>query len=266
MQYVAFLSEELKSPGGVMNYVSAARTWVRLMGGGTLAFDTYPVSLVKRGVTRGSRHVPRPAPPLSVKDIKKVINYLRAAGPNARVLIVAILLAFQSLLRQGNLLTNISNLDPRHTLLTRDVEACRDRIRLHIRSHKSSRGQRDSFTLALPKIPGSECCPLRAWLRYRRTTHTRSDQPALVLPSGLPLTAPTLTAALRLALSATGHPAPYSITLHSLRRGGAQACAQAGASVDQVKELGAWRSSTVHVYVHKREFGAASLALSSLFG
>lgn len=266
MQYVAFLNGELKSPGAVMNYVSAARTWVRLMGGGTTPFDTYPVALVKRGVGRGSLHVPRPAPPLTVSHIKSVIRYFRSAGPNARVLIVAIILAFQSLLRQGNLLTSISNYDPRHTLMAGDVEARADGLRILVRSHKASRGRRDIFTVALPRIPGSNCCPVKAWRRYRQHTRLQRDRPALLMPCGSPLTAPTLTAAMRLALSASGHPAPHSITLHSLRRGGAQACARAGATIQQVQELGAWRSSAVHSYVPKRDFGAASLALSSLFG
>ena len=49
----------------------------------------------------------------------------------------------------------------------------------------------------------------------------------------------------RLTLFVAGHQAPAAITFHSLRRGGAQACASRGSSIDDIMQLGSWKSNAV---------------------
>ena len=44
----------------------------------------------------------------------------------------------------------------------------------------------------MPFLPKSNCCPLRAWIRYPRGINPVNETPAFLLPSGAPLTAPTL--------------------------------------------------------------------------
>ena len=63
------------------------------------------------------------------------------------------------------------------------------------------------------------------------------------------LGAPTLLGALRIALNHLGIPEAQSYTLHSLRRGGAQALAKVGRSLQEIMDLGSCSSSVVHVYV-----------------
>ena len=56
---------------------------------------------------------------------------------------------------------------------------------------------------------------------------------------------------LRIALSMEGHPNPGVITLHTFRRGGAQACTQRGAPITDINDLDHWLSVAIHTYVPK---------------
>ena len=75
MGYIALLSNEFKSPGAVLNYLSGARTWVLMLGGSAAGFDTYSVSLVKRDVSRSADFSPSRALPLSAKDIMNISSF-----------------------------------------------------------------------------------------------------------------------------------------------------------------------------------------------
>lgn len=263
MSFIASLTITLRSPSAIYNYLSGARTWVSLMGGRTAAFDTYPVSVVKRGVARSSLHVPRQAPPLTVELLDLIVKYFRSSGRSAKVLSAALLLGFFTLLRQGNLLVTGRSYDPGHTIKAADVVDTGSHLQVHVRSTKTTRSAADAFTIIVHPLPGARCCPVRAWREYKSTTPTPPTGPAFLITDGTPLTAPTLTKALRAALASVHHPAPGSFTLHSVRRGGAQACARAGARLDDVRQLGNWRSGAVYTYVPREAFTAATQALST---
>ena len=55
----------------------------------------------------------------------------------------------------------------------------------------------------------------------------------------------TLVRAMRTALTLSNHSSPHLVSLHRLRSGGAQASAQAGASLDAMRAVGRWRSRAV---------------------
>lgn len=263
MAFIAAINTELRSPSAVYNYISGARTWVRLMGGAPAAFDTYPVSVVKRGVARSSQHVPRQAPPLTLELLDNVLHFFRSAGPDARVLIAATLMGYFTLLRQGNLLVTGRSYDPGHTIQGYDVDDTGSTLQVRIRSSKTVKSRADEFTISIPQLSDPRYCPVRAWRKYQASTPTTPSAPAFLKPDGTPLSAVTLTAALRAALASTRHPDPTAFTLHSIRRGGAQACASAGAPIDDVRQLGNWRSEAVHDYVPRAAFTIATQALST---
>lgn len=266
LAYLLQLNESLASPGAVMNYLSGARTWVRMMGGDTEAFDSYPVSLMKRGVQRLSTHKVTQAPPLSVSDLRSAVMFLSSAGPSARVLIAALLIGYTTLLRQGNLLASIAPSDPGHALKTRDITSTPAGLTVTVWSTKTRWRPGQGYTVLLPPIPLSFLCPVVAWARYVAHARPRPLGPAFATPDGAPLQAATLTAALRMALAASGVPHPSAYTLHSLRRGGAQACAAGGAQLVDIMELGAWSSRAVHTYVPKNHITSGPETLAKLIG
>ena len=249
-----------------MNYLSGARTWVLMSGGKTAQFDTYQVSLMKKGVIRSSQHTTRQAPPLTPSQLKATITYLRAAGPSAQVLTTALLIGYYTLLRQGNLLYSEARDDPGHTLLARDVHITENGLIVTVWSTKTRWKPSQSYKVLVPAIPGSPYCPVTAWSTYTALQRPPADGPAFLLRGGGPLLAPTLLAALRLALTVAGTCHAHSYMLHSLRRGGAQACAHSGDSLHDIMELGSWTSSAVHTYVPKELIKTGPQTLAKLFG
>lgn len=68
--------------------------------------------------------------------------------------------------------------------------------------------------------------------------------PAFMINSITPLTARPLVNFIRLALQAAGEPLFNRISLHSKRRGAAQAAEKAGADRDALKAHGTWATDT----------------------
>ena len=247
LSYLLHLKETLSSPGAALNYLSGAKSWVLLDGGDPAPFDSYATSLMKRGVRRTSSHVPRPAPPLTTATITRVVAYLRQSGPPALVLVASLLVGFASLLRQGNLLGAVGTSG--HALRRCDVARAVGGLRLTVRSTKTRWRTTPPFAIWIPVDADPGRCPVVAWDSYTSAYSPTPSGPAFVLPSGGPLLPATLVTALRLALAHLDVPDAQEYTLHSLRRGGAQACAAAGCSLTHIKDLGAWTSSAVQSYV-----------------
>ena len=249
LQYLLHLSDRMKAPGTALNYLSGARIWVRALGGSPAPFDAYPVTLMKRGLHRASSHHTRRAPALTPALLADVQDFLQSAGPNRHVLTAALLLGYATLLRQSNLLLSTNPALHVHALRARDVTRDPSGLLVHVRSTKTIWRAGDDFTIEIPARPDARRCPVAAWDRYASRRRMSPDEPAFVLAPGRPLRAPALLSVLRLALAHAGAPVPEAYTLHSLRRGGAQACVGAGASLDHVKALGSWSSDAVHAYV-----------------
>ena len=247
MAYLLHLKETLASPGAALNYISGAKTWVLLMGGTTAAFDTYPTALMKRGIRRSSTHVPRPAPPIDREQLRGIVAYTRRAGPSADALAAALLVGFTSLLRQGNLLGEVR--PGAHAIAARDVVSDPDGLQITVKSTKTRWSASPPIVIWIPRSPDRLLCPVAAWDAYTSSTRPCPAGPAFVLPTGAPLLPVTLVAALRMSLGALGVPDAECYSLHSLRRGGAQAYARDGCSLGRIKALGTWSSDAVLAYV-----------------
>ena len=265
LSYVLHLNDGLASTGAVLNYVSGARTWVRAMGGDTAPFDSYSVTIMKRGIQRTSTHEPSQAPPMTPDNVKMIVGFLKSAGPNGPVLTAAILLAYFTLLRQSNMFIGESlNASP-HILRMQDIMNTPEGINVRVRSTKTRWRSAPPVDIAVPFINESPYCPVRAWNAYVREARPDANGYAFVTVSGLPLRAASVSAVIQLALLRSGHPSPGSFTLHSLRRGGAQACARLGVRLADIQELGTWTSQAVHSYVPRNAVLTAPKTLSKIF-
>ena len=123
-----------------------------------------------------------------------------------------------------------------------------------------------SYQLLVPANATPQYCPVKGWRDYHNQQRPRPIGPAIITPTGAPLLPAALTVALRMALAAAGTSHPASNTLHSLRRGGAQACAVAGDSLQDIMALGSWSSAAVHTYVPKEQIQTGLRTLSNLLG
>ena len=265
LSYIMHLADTLSSPGAIFNYISGARSWVRMLEGDTAPFDSYQATLLKRGIQRSTTHEPAQAPPLTPDDIKTIIKYLRSAGPNGSVIVSAILLAYFTLLRQSNLFASASGDGAEHVLSVRDITVTSAGLNVRVHSTKTRWSSSQPTDIAVPAIMGSPYCPVRAWSDYVHQVRPNSLGYAFVTTAGMPVRAAAVKAVIQLALTEAGHPHPRAFTLHSLRRGGAQACAQQGARLADIQDLGTWNSHAVHSYVPRAAITSAPRTLSSIF-
>ena len=106
MSYIAYLFQKFKAPGTVFNYLSGAKSWVKVKGGKVENFEDYAVYLVKKGASRTLTHRTIQALPLSICDVKRIINVFDVSGENAYVFKAVTLIAYFSVLRQSNLVVS----------------------------------------------------------------------------------------------------------------------------------------------------------------
>ena len=77
--------------------------------------------MLKNGLRKGTSHVVHRAYPIDHKTLQGLLEYLMRYGEEAWVYIVTLLLAFFTLARQSNLLSQYSTTLGPHTLLCSDL-------------------------------------------------------------------------------------------------------------------------------------------------
>ena len=265
MGYLAYLFSRFHRAGTVNNYISGARTYVRLRGGNTKGFKDVKIDIMKKGIAKKTKFIVKSATPLSVNKIKKVINKLHCMGKDGYVYIVVTLVSFFSLLRQSNLVVTGGG-EHSHTLRRQDVVVASGSLQIRIRSSKTAWSSADSYWLVLPRLLNSPFCPVKAWERYARLAQIPGEMPAFWTRDGAPLTAIRWLRVLRATLEDLGYSNVTRYTLHSLRRGGVAACAKKGINIEKIREAGRWKSDAYKSYVPKRTVITVPAALGHIFG
>ena len=266
LSYILYLKKHLKSPGAVKNYLSSARTWTLASQGTAVAFDTYHVSVLKRGLERSMMHTPQPVLPIWPDQVEHMARVLDGLGKPARVVKAVLLICYFTALRQSNLLISGSRRMTPHTLLFKDVRWSEEAVWVTVRSTKTTTNSQRPHIYKLTAHSKRICCPVTAWKRYTNVRKRCASEVAFVTLAGNELTIARVTRMLRLALQHSSYPSPQNFTLHALRRGAVHACIQAGATVEQVRELGQWKSKAVECYLPPVLIQEAPTTIQACFG
>ena len=248
--YIQCLANSYKTVTAVKNYLSGAKTSLQQMGIPIFVFLSPLVANLFKGLTRLSTHVPAQAPALRLIDIKRICDLLAALGPSARVARAAILLAFATFLRQSNLLPTPSPA-AHHCIRRSDISLEEDVTWVRVNSSKTISDPKDAVRIPVYKS-SSRYCPVNAYVQYALSVPLPADAQAFMLTPTVPLSPQKLNSFLRATLTVIKHPQAKHVTVHSLLRSAAQACARAGASEADVMLHGTWSSSAVYAYVPKR--------------
>lgn len=265
--YIVWCEDFVKSPRGIKNYLSGARSWIAECGFGTHAFDSPLVKRALRGLARSTKHVPSPAPPVTPAHVMYVARVFDHWGPDYLHLKVTLLFLYFTLCRQGNLMSPTWRSVGRHVLALEDVVVSSKRLFLTLRSTKTTA---HPVVIPVAEVANPTYCPVRAWKAYLLRHPGGPRAAAIRGRDGLPLTTAEFTRSVRMALSRCPIPLSGEFTPHGLRRGAAQACQAAGVDVKLIMDLGLWTSSAVNNYLTEgrvRVAGTeANLALVGLFG
>ena len=262
--YTQFLANSLKSPASVKNYISGAKTFLQQQGASVAPFSSPLLINLFKGITRLSAHLPIPAPVIDLPRLKLMCDILAALDEDALTARAAILLGFTTLLRQSNLLPATAT-GQQHCIRRRDCLLEEDTLWVTINSSKTIYDPSKRVVIPVSAFP-SKYCPVAAWLDYTNRVPLDMDAPALMLSPAVPLTAPKLNAYMRAILASLSLPDADKVTVHSLRRSGAQAAAGHGASREQLMIHGTWATSAINSYVPHRLYTHVPTIMSTMFG
>ena len=97
LSYILFLLDRLKCPGAFLSYIGTVKMWMSANSGVSAGFFSDPEHLLlKKGIARTSKHIPSHASSVSSIELRKIILYLASLYPNPFVVMVALLLLYQS--------------------------------------------------------------------------------------------------------------------------------------------------------------------------
>lgn len=240
--YTRFLGNSFSAPTTIRNYLSGAKTWIDHHLGDTKAFTAAEPSDVLKRVSTSLNHTTIRAYPLTPEDIKTICQFMDARRDIPPAFKACMLLAYASFLRSSNLLCpTTSGWTGPHTLRTCDIIEVQDGLCIVIRSTKT-RATNNPAVIKIDSAAASAICPVLAWKNYKANINPYIYGPAFVTNDDIPLTPRPMVALMRLALASVGHPHATRISMHSLRRGGVQCAAKAGASNQQLMSHGTWSS------------------------
>ena len=262
--YTQCLANSLKSPASIRNYISGAKTFLQHQGASVAPFSSPLLINLFKDITKLSAHVPAPAPAIDLPRLKHMCDLLAVMDSDAATARTAILLGFTTLLRQSNLLPATAR-GQDHCIRRRDCVLEDGTLWVTINSSKTIYDP--IKRVVIPILPfNSKYCPVDAWLRYIHRVPLDLEAPAIMLSQTVPLTAQKLNAYMRVILASLGLPAADKVTVHSLRRSGAQAAAANGATRDQLMIHGTWATSAINSYVPQRLYTDVPIVMSTMFG
>ena len=240
--YVSFLSCKTSSFNYVMNHLNAARLFHLYKGFSTESFNSFTVSLTKKGLKRTMGSSPCQKHPITPDILVSMRCSLDLTTPSHAALWALFMTAFFSFLRKSNLVAaSASSFNSDQHLARHDIK------------FTDSDSHEGVHIIPLPSIPNSSLCPVSAIRHYFTLVPAPSVAPFFCLPTDrrpgfIPLPANYFTSSLkRLIVSLGLDPANYSP--HSFRRGGATYACQAGVPEHLIKLHGDWRSDAYQVYL-----------------
>ncbi len=254
--FATYLSQRLRSPKSVTNYLSSVNLMHKYLRTPAPALDSFELQLTTRAIKLSMRHVKDQKLPITPALLYKLCTICDGLDcPLGRMLKCAFTIAFFGFLRQSNLAPRTpAAFDPtRHT--------CRGNVSvtphgLHVILNWSKTNQHmNTHTIPLPALQDATVDPRAAYVAMLSDTPTTSrHEPLLQLPakSGrTTVTVGTIAACLnQLLIQAGADHRRYS--LHSFRRGGATAASLGGGAATDIQSHGGWRSSAFLEYICKQ--------------
>ena len=145
-----------------------ARTWTISVTGNSVNFDTYRVSVVKKGLKRTMLNKSQVRQPILARHIRHIVRVLDKLGKQAKVIKAFIFIAFCTALRQSNLLLRTTSSPLGHVLLVKEVKVIERGLSVLVRSTKTTT-PRFQTVMVIAWSETKRYCPVVAWLNYRRS-------------------------------------------------------------------------------------------------
>ena len=249
--YVEYLDRNYACPATIRNIVSHMRQYLTLVGAPTDEAHHYRVKRALDALDRDSTYVPQPRPPVPLDMFKQAVLSLPKTTEGTLVR-AAVLTMFHGAMRRSEVCPPSTNtFNPRFHLTRADVTIHAGGVTIRIRHAKNAQKYNQTQTRHLTRSPDPLLCPWRALKAAVDIAPTKyTDDPMLMFPDGNPVSAAYVAEQWAIVLTQVGAP-PEFHRLHSLRKAAAKSAYKSGATIQEVKDFGGWRSSAVWAYVQK---------------
>ena len=251
--YMQYLSNKMKAPQTVSNYVNGLRI-LHVMGDhNTDVFYSLEAKLLLRAIRRSKLHRVKQAAPITVEILLRLANVVDFSDPEQQVIWTAILIMFFAMLRSSNLVPKSqSTFDSDKQLCKKDVILSSDIMVIAIRWSKVIQFAQREFHIPVFAIEGSRLCPVSAVSCLLENTKNSKSQSLFVVPCKkskfVQLTYGRVSLFMKKWVADIGLDAS-KFSLHSLRRGSASLAFKAHVPGELIKTLGDWSSDAYLRYL-----------------
>lgn len=205
----------------------------------------------KEVVTKSTKAIRLPATINVMKLLKEEIRIWEKPLEYRLMFWTACTLMFNGAFRGGELLSqHEATFDPKHTLLTKDVEILTTKHgKLLIVTLKNSKENKTGIPVIIEVYEtGGPLCPLRAWERWQKSNIGNKNLPLFRDKSGTPLTVRKLNEHLKSLMSKHIPENTGTISSHSFRIGLATILGEKGFADKEIKLAGRWSSRVFATY------------------
>lgn len=242
--YITHLSKTL-CYSSITNYLSGLNFMLKSEGQDPIDFTNFKVRSVLGGAKRTLGANPRQAAPLLPAHLRTMFSYMSDSVGDVSIR-SAILTSFRGLLRKSQITLSDS------TLLRSDFVFYPWGMVLKVRRSKTIQFSERELLIPISKLDNTDLCAVYWCRKHFHMTKVSGNSPAFQIPSPTggfsPLTYKVLQATLKYLTSKLGLAQEY-FSSHSLRRGGCTYLAQQGASIEEIRRRGDWKSDSVYKYI-----------------
>jgi len=249
--FIQYLSNKLRSPGAINNYLSGVKTMHTIHGLDTAMFDDFLIKMMLKGIQVRKKYNPRKAAPITTDILREIYMRIDTTAPNECTFWALYVIAFFLLARKSNLVPDtVPKFDASKQLTRGDIQVTKDSLVITLKWSKTNQtGRKETFHLI--KNTGNPLCPVRAYQQMIKMFPATEDSPAfLVRKYGVIRTATyrQYQNHIKESIRRIGlDPTEYSS--HSFRRGGATYAFRCGLSAAMIKKLGDWKSDSYREYI-----------------
>ena len=265
--YVEFLLQSGIAPVTIPNCLSGVRHYLQAAGMSDSSLSSYTLGLTLRSLKIAYDVPPNRKKALTLHNLRQLADYCQLRGLLGFTLKLAILVAFFGLLRVSNLLPpTVSRFDPTRHSTRADLTLEEPGLQFAqkwAKNRQTQLAQQEVPKVPIPQLKDDPLDPVQAMIElYNLTPTALPHDPMLLVPTPdggfYVFDQCRFRQEFRQALI-SGDLDPQLYTPHSLRRGGATLLHKTGATLDDIKRQGLWRSEAVRKYIQDQTLTRSSV-------
>ena len=242
--YVTWLARSLKY-SSITNYLSALNYMLKSEGAVAIDYQDFKVKSVLRGAKRKLGVKTRQAAPLLPSHLLAIFKCM-SDTPGHVAARAALLTSFRGLLRKSQITESDS------VLRRGDFTFFVWGMVITIRKYKTIQFSERELVIPVSRVSNTDLCAVFWCERHFAQTPIVGPGPAFQVPSAsggsVPLSYASFQSTLKYFCAKIGLD-PVDFSSHSLRRGGCTFLASQGASIQELKARGDWKSDCVYQYI-----------------